>query len=145
MTDAVTIVLEGPPQGKARPRFRTVTTKTGVTFASAYTPAKTRAYEAALSWAAKAAMRARSPLEGPLAVCVVARMPVPSSWSNKKRDAALAGVVRPTGRPDLDNLVKAPLDAFNGIVWRDDAQVVECSVSKFYSETPSLSVVVSPL
>ena len=27
-------------------------------------------------------------------------------------------------RPDVDNLIKLPLDALNGICWKDDAQVV---------------------
>lgn len=33
-------------------------------------------------------------------------------------------------KPDLDNLAKSVLDALNGIVWRDDAQVASLSMSK---------------
>jgi Holliday junction resolvase RusA-like endonuclease len=33
-------------------------------------------------------------------------------------------------RPDLDNLVKAVLDALNGLAWRDDAQIHTLHISK---------------
>jgi len=33
-------------------------------------------------------------------------------------------------RPDLDNLLKAVLDALRGLVWRDDAQVAELVANK---------------
>lgn len=36
----------------------------------------------------------------------------------------------PEARPDIDNLVKLPLDAANGIVWHDDALVVELRAVK---------------
>jgi len=48
-----------------------------------------------------------------------------SPRSNKRRLAALAGEIAPTARPDLDNYIKAALDAINTIVVTDDAQVVE--------------------
>ena len=63
-------------------------------------------------------------LDGPLRVDVLAVFDIPASWSKKKRGEALAGRVWPTGRADIDNVLKAPLDAFNGIVWNDDKQVV---------------------
>src|SRR5215471_18312645 len=37
-------------------------------------------------------------------------LPVPQSWSTKRRDAALCGDIRPTSRPDADNYIKAALD-----------------------------------
>jgi Holliday junction resolvase RusA-like endonuclease len=137
------ITLEGEPRGWARPRVRVVTPKSGSAFASFFMDAKTRAFEKALKWQAKAAMKAQPPIEGPVSVRVIAAMAVPSSWSNKKRDAALAGTVRPTGKPDWDNFAKM-LDAFNGIVWVDDAQIVDGSVSKIYSEVPLLRVEIRP-
>jgi Holliday junction resolvase RusA-like endonuclease len=90
-------------------------------------------------------MRNREPLLGPLSVSVTAFMPVPPSWSNRKRDAALAGTVRPTGKPDSDNVQKVAWDALNSIVFADDAQIVEAKVSKIYDERPRLRVEVAPL
>lgn len=40
----------------------------------------------------------------------------------------------PTSRPDLDNYLKALLDAFNGVVLKDDSQVVEFFARKQYGD-----------
>lgn len=47
-------------------------------------------------------------------------------------------------RPDVDNYVKALLDSMNGIVWRDDTQVVSLMASKEWSgpRDPGIYVVV---
>ena len=37
-------------------------------------------------------------------------------------------------RPDADNLLKGTCDALNGVAWRDDAQVVNVWVGKWYHE-----------
>lgn len=130
------IELPGPPKGKGRPRF----TRKGI----AFTPADTRSYETALAWAGKEAMRGAKPIESPLTVVVVAHMPIPMSWSQKRQRMALAGETRPTSKPDTDNLLKT-LDALNGIVWRDDAQIVDVRCVKIYSERPRLVVTVEAL
>jgi Holliday junction resolvase RusA-like endonuclease len=125
------IVLDGSPKGKGRPRF----TKTG----HAFTPAATRSYEAALRYAAQVEQGEAPPLAGPLAVEVEARMPVPISWPKKRRSDALAGVSAPVGKPDVDNLLKT-VDALNGVVWVDDAQVVDVQVRKVFGEKPALVI-----
>lgn len=137
----IIITLHGEPQGKGRPRFSLVTPASGKSFTSVYTPKETRAYERALAMAGKTAMRRfrRLPLQGPLDVVVLAVMSVPSSWSKKKRDAALTGVVRPTVTPDWDNIGKM-VDGLNGIAWIDDKQIVRGTVVKSYGEYPRLEV-----
>jgi Holliday junction resolvase RusA-like endonuclease len=65
---------------------------------------------------------------------------VPQSWSGKKQRAALAGEIRPTSKPDIDNVVKAIFDGLNGVAWRDDVQVVSLTVRKHYSATPRVDV-----
>lgn len=131
---AIVIELPGEPRGKGRPRF---VRRTG----HAFTPEKTRSYESMLQGAAIEAMNGKPIIDGPLDVKVEAHFPVPASWSKKKQAAALLGVTRPTKRPDWENIAKM-LDAFNGVVWRDDAQVVDGSISKFYSDRPRLVVTV---
>jgi Holliday junction resolvase RusA-like endonuclease len=37
---------------------------------------------------------------------LLVELPVPTSWSNKRRLAALAGAIAPTSKPDIDNYVK---------------------------------------
>ena len=131
----------GPPVPKGRPRFRYVPPGANgrAGFVHVYTPKDTEVYETALKWRGKAAMRGRPVLEGALAVRVFAMMPVPASWSNKARDAALSGLTFPAKKPDADNILKM-LDALNGIVFVDDAQIVRSLIIKEYAESPGLIV-----
>ena len=132
----ITIEIPGYPVAKGRPKF----TRTGI----AYTPAKTRNYEAFVKLIAVQAMNGAAPLLEALNVRVVAECAIPQSWSKKKRDLAARGILRPTTRPDADNLVKS-LDGMTGITWKDDSQIVELSVSKIYSEQPRLLVTIMEL
>lgn len=132
----IVIELPGEPRGKGRPRF---SRKSG----TAYTPAPTRSYEGALRFAAQEAMAGRSPIDGPVTVRVEALFTIPASWSRKKKALALCGALKHTGKPDWENVAKM-LDAFNGIVWRDDSQVFEGEIVKAYSERPRLRVLVQP-
>lgn len=138
----IVVELPGEPRGKGRPRSRIARGKAGQQFVAVYTDAQTRAYEKALAWAGKIAMGAREPLTGPLAVAVEAVMGVPASWSRPKRDSALAGVVRPTGAPDVDNMLKV-IDGLHGIVFENDSQIVEAKISKRYGENPRLHIEIS--
>lgn len=135
--ESIVIHLSGEPRGKGRPRFNR---KTGF----AYTPTPTRNYEAALRMAMHDAYGGRPPMEGPLKVVVEAVFTVPASWSGKKRAAALAGAIRPTGRPDGDNLLKC-CDPGNKLLWHDDSQIVDARVVKLYGEAAYLRIEVTPL
>ena len=39
-----------------------------------------------------------------------------------------------TSKPDADNYAKLILDALNGVLWRDDAQVVRLFAEKVYCD-----------
>lgn len=52
----------------------------------------------------------------------------------------LNGELLPAKKPDIDNIVKAVLDALNEVAYRDDTQVVELQVRKQYSERPRLEI-----
>ena len=67
------------------------------------------------------------PLEGPLILFITVRRLKPKSYA-KRRWAC-------TVIPDLDNYVKL-VDCFNGILWRDDAQLIEIHARKEYAPTP---------
>ena len=47
-------------------------------------------------------------------------------------------------RPDLDNFLKAVLDACNGIVFFDDAQITEINARKIYGIAPKTVLTVTP-
>jgi Holliday junction resolvase RusA-like endonuclease len=95
----IVIELAGEPRGKGRPRF----VRNGMT----YTPAATRKYEAALRYAAQEAMAGRPPLVGPISIIVTAVFPIPTSWSKRKPEAALAGELPHVSKPEIDNLIKS--------------------------------------
>jgi len=125
----IVITIPGEMRGKGRPKF---STRGG--FARAYTDAKTVSAENWIKCCAMDQARLTAPLDGPLAVSMAISVAVPQSWSKKKRADALAGRVRPTGKPDVDNTVKLACDALNKIVWHDDSQITNLTVSKLYAE-----------
>lgn len=96
-----TLTIPGNPVPKGRPRLGR---------GWVHTPAKTREAE---DWIRAHARRAgvRKPLHGPLSLDVA--------------------FYRQDGRrADADNLLKLLLDAGQGVIWGDDAQIVALSVRK---------------
>ena len=110
-----------------------------------FTPAKTAAYEGLIAHAAQEARSGLALMEGPLAVNLFLDCQVPASWSKRKALAALNGELMPTTKPDADNVLKAVLDGCNGVLWRDDVQVVDVRVRKRYAATPAVRVEAWPL
>ena len=132
---AVEFFVPGQPVGKGRPR---ATVRAGR--ARLYTPAKTEKYEARVALFAQQAMAGRPVMAGPVALSVTALFPIPTSWPKKRQAAARAGTEQHTKRPDADNCAKAILDGLNGVVWKDDSQVVTLSIEKRYSDRPGVLV-----
>lgn len=145
--------MSGKPRGKGALRFRVIIPQEfkmrtrqelpdrwwEVIYAMGYTDAKTVAYMEALSWCARAAMKSRTPTNRPVALLLHAYMPIPVSWPKSKQFNAKVGALRPMGKPDWDNIGKM-CDALTGVVWIDDAPVVDARVIKYYSERPALRV-----
>lgn len=145
----VVVRLFGLPRGKGRPRMRVVGK-----FATIYTDSVTRAYENALKAAGIKAMAGRPPLDQAVSVVIYAYMPIPKSWSHKKRAEAIAGDIMPEWVPDLDNIEKM-VDGLNyhpprfkgdkekrPIIWRNDSQIVSRQSIKCYGEVPRLEITV---
>jgi Holliday junction resolvase RusA-like endonuclease len=140
MSKIIEFRIPGEPVAKGRPRSFIRGGHVGH-----YTPEKTARYENLVRLAAQQAMAGREPEQGAVAITVRAYMTIPASWSLRKQKQAALGDITPTKRPDLDNIIKAIKDGANGVVWRDDAQVVDVRASKRYSATPYVAVIVSPL
>lgn len=136
MSAAIYFVVYGQPQGKGRPR---ASSRGG--FVRMYTPAATLAYEQQIARLAEIARGEFPVLQTPMSLRVVAHHPIPISWSKKKQQLALAGELVP-GKPDLDNVAKAVLDALNGVIYVDDKQVVRLVAEKKYSFDPRVEVYV---
>lgn len=131
-------VVPGPVRGKGRPRFA----RAGK-FTRTFTDDKTVAYEALVKLAAGAVMGAAPPTETAVVVSIAAYRAVPTSWSRRRREQALQGLIRPAGKPDCDNIAKIVCDAMNGIVYRDDAQVWDLRVRKAWDANGAERVAVT--
>ena len=77
------------------------------------------------------------PLE--CAVAVTCRFFFPKPKSTSKR------ITRKITKPDVDKLLRAALDSMTGIVFRDDAQVVESHIYKEFAQGPSAQFTVETL
>jgi len=132
MTFQVIFSVEGDPVGKQRPRFSRGRT---------YTPKKTVDYEMAIAIKSSMAMGSAEPLETPVAVYIYINHAIPASYSKKRKEACLKRLEHPK-KPDIDNTSKVFLDAMNGIVYKDDVQVVSLRVAKRYDNVASVHVVV---
>lgn len=121
----VTFIVEGEPQGKARHR----TTKSGHT----YTPQKTVLYENKVKMCYES-RTSNKVLQGPIRADIHAYYTIPKSKSNKIKEQMRKNMIRPTKKPDSDNVAKAVLDSINGIAYKDDAYVVDLTVSKYYAD-----------
>ena len=75
-----------------------------------------------------------------LDIRIFAYYSIPKSTSKKKRELMLAGKIRPTKKPDFDNIAKIICDSLNGIAYQDDKLIVDGMFRKFYSEQPRVEV-----
>lgn len=138
--EPITINLVGDPQGKGRARAFVRNGHVGH-----YTPEKTRTYEGMIRTAAMQAMGNRPAFDEPVEFVLRAIFPVPASWSERKRQRAITGEIKPGKKPDLDNITKAWNDALNGVVYRDDSLICRMSLDKRYGPQPLVVVTVRPL
>lgn len=133
--ESITFFVPGKPRGKGRPRFSN---------GRAYTDEQTRAYEYQIAANyRRIAGKFRFSDDVFLKVRVHQLMPVPKNASKAKRTAMLEGCIYPSAKPDLDNVVKAVLDALNGVAYKDDARVVGLHSLKVYSDNPGVLVEIS--
>jgi crossover junction endodeoxyribonuclease RusA len=87
--------------------------------------------------------------EAPLVVGIQFRLARPKSHylpANSRRDTPFLrdnAPKHPAGKPDLDKLIRAVLDALTGLVWRDDSQVVHIEAWKLYHPHEGADITVS--
>ncbi len=149
--EAIRIVIPGVPVGKARARSnilmrngKPVMGAGGRPIMTHHTPEKTENYEALVKYAGHQAMNGNPPTDQAVAIDLQLFVVPPASWSQKKRRDALEDRIRPTTKPDADNVLKAIADGLNGIVWADDKQMTDVIIRKRYAETPRAILYVRP-
>jgi Holliday junction resolvase RusA-like endonuclease len=87
-----------------------------------YTPMKTREWESLIKLVAQG--KVEKLIEGPIALTLEFYLPRPKSLPKK--------IQHHTKRPDLTNLEKAIEDGLNGVVYKDDSQIVSKHSVKYY-------------
>lgn len=139
MSEKILIVIDHRPTPKQRPAWSK---------GRAYTPKKTRDYEALLANVAKATMlsnkKKRFDADTPIKVTATFIFEVPKSWSKGKKEQAIKGELSPilSNTGDVDNLLKSCLDSFNGIVFEDDKTISEIVSKKKYGTKNQIIVLV---
>lgn len=122
----------GQPRGQGRPRFNRM--------GGAYKASEDKAYEKALCMAYWAKYAGYPLMQGPIVLRVRAVFPIPQSKTKQEKALMLAGKIKPTVKPDVDNVIKAVLDALNGVAFPDDKAVTWLIGEKEYGEVPGIHV-----
>lgn len=117
------VVVPGKVKGKARPR---------VYDGHAITPKDTVLYE---NWVRQCYMEQDGRFhEGEVAAFLWVYIPIPKSYTKKRRVACMDGREKPMRKPDLDNVAKIVLDSLNGIAYEDDAQVTTLRIKRVWTD-----------
>ncbi len=136
--DTVRFKIMGEPVAKARPRFA----RAGK-HVRTYTPEKTVNYETLVAVEYRRQCKDfRFGDRDMLGMRVDAYFGIPKSTSKKRTRLMIAKKIRPIKRPDWDNVGKIIADALNDIAYRDDSQMVDSLISKYYSDVPRVEVTI---
>ena len=126
--------VEGKIKGKGRPRF----SKFG-NYVKTYTPEDTVSYENLIKLQFRM-FCGRWYSELPLKMKITAIHGIVKSASKRNQAKMLSGEIKPTKKPDADNIVKIICDALNNIAYKDDTQIVDLQVKKVYGEMEKVIV-----
>ncbi len=129
----IKFTVPGEPKGKGRPKF-----SSQGKFVKAYTPETTVNYE---NWVKICFQEARQQmLTGQLNAELKCFYAIPKSFTKKEKEDASKCILRPTKKPDIDNICKIIFDSLNGLAYADDKDIVSCKVDKYYGDNPRVEV-----
>lgn len=81
--------------------------------------------------------------ENGVAISIRFVFPPLKSWSKKKIKNLQNGIkIYKITRPDTDNLMKGFFDSLNGIIYKDDSQIVKIEAEKIYDFPPRIEMCV---
>ena len=86
------------------------------------------------------AMYRGEPWTGPIILLITFIRAVPKRCSKANRRQHLSGVAPPVTKPDSSNYLKFYEDCGTGILWVDDAQIVDHTVRKRYGEEEGVHI-----
>ena len=132
----ISFTIYGQPVAKGRTKFS----------GHVYTPPKTKEYEENV----KALFLSNFGMlpfnkDAKLCVEIYAWYQIPKSKPKQVKENMRLEIIRPTVKPDLDNVIKIIMDALNGVAYPDDKQVVEIHAIKRYSDDPCVTVMIEEI
>ena len=133
---SIELTVPGEPMGKQRPRW----SRYGSDPRQPHTPTKTKNYEVYIKELFVQKYPGFEPMNKPLKLLLAAYLTIPKSKSKKIKDLMGADVLRPTKAPDLDNCLKIVMDALQGLVFINDAQVTSIRAIKRWSHVPRIEI-----
>ena len=130
----IKFIVYGEPVAQGRPRGTVLNDKVRM-----YDPARSSDYKKYVGFIAS---QHRPPNLIELAVSLTVKVFRPIPKLNKvKHQQAVEGILRPVSKPDLSNYIKGVEDAIEGILIRNDSQVIDYGQSgKWYGEVPRIEV-----
>ncbi len=137
MINEMTMIIPGVPIAKKRPRFA----RRGK-FVTTYNDQQTEEGRWLLSAREYIRETLKGPLDVPVKLQMVFRMPIPKS-TTKNNLVKLSFHPEHAKKPDIDNLIKFCLDCLNGELFIDDALVCGITAEKKYDPSPETVIVVN--
>ncbi len=143
--EPLVIHIPGEPVSWSRSGARGYIDGTGKARAQRFTRPALRSWKGAAQVHMRVALAGREPCLLAVKLTIVAIFSRPKSTYRK---------TKPRGREpslnakDIDNVAKAFMDAANGVLWKDDRQVVELHASKLtgaQDELPGLTATLEPV
>lgn len=128
--------VTGEPKGKGRPRFNPY-----ARHSRPRTPEDTVVYENWIALQYSNQCGDMFPNDAAISMTIKAYYRIPKRTSRKDRVLMEMGTIRPTKKPDLDNVIKVYADALNEVAYHDDTQIVSLACEKLYSDNPRVEVV----
>ena len=135
----ISFTIPGKPVAQGRPRAARRGNRIMM-----YDPKPSKDYKEYVAKIAKE-YAPEEPTEAALGVQMKIYREIPKSTTKKDRRLINEGLKRPVVRPDTDNYTKAILDALNGIIYKDDSQIVDLKASKYYSDNPRVEIKIEAL
>lgn len=138
----IQLAIPGEPQGKQRAKAARIG-KGPTAYIKTYTPEKTVNYETYIKELFAIKYPDFIPVESELKMELQAWLMIPASASKKKRKLMQDLALKPGKRPDVDNVLKVVMDALEKLAYKNDSQIVEAHLYKFYAERPRLDIRIS--
>lgn len=143
----IVIIAYGKPFGKQRPRVVRIRKGARKGASRAFTPEKTANYESYIKtlYRQKYGRHTSFKEDDELHLDIKAYYEIAKSTPKYLKEMMITGVVKPTKKPDVDNIIKIIADSLNEVAYKDDKQIVACSCQKFYASEPRVEIVISKL